>query len=1090
MKALLLGGRTLLFILFYFPITIWAQEYKFDHITTEHGLSQGTINCIYQDKKGFIWMGTADGLNRYDAYSFRVFKPDPKDSLSISSSYITCITGDKHGNIWIGTRNDGFNVYNPLTNKFKRYRSEPGKQNTISSNAIKTIFIDKKGLVYIGTQGSGLNILNPETNVVKTYTASASDGLSDNYVFQIIELDQNKVCIGSESGILDIFDSEKGTFEHIVYKKDLKKIRDNFGTTLLKDKNGKIWVGAQNNGLFLIDINTQAVKEYDISLLKSNIISSLYEKDGQIFIGTDGGGINILDPSTGKVTYLLNDPGNPFSLSNNAVYCIYEDNAGTLWVGTYQFAVNVYNPYKYKFKHYTKQIGVNNSLSNKSVIAIYADKTNRLWIGTDGGGLNLFVPENNSFKTIVNNPADPKSISGDVIKSILEDSEGNFWIGTYAHGLNLFDRKTNKSTRFIHNSNDPSSLANNNIWSIVEDSKKNLWIGIMGGGLDKFDPKTKTFQHFAPKDNDPNSLSGLTVKVIFEDKEGNLWVGTEVNGLNLFNPSSNNFTRFVYSPNDKNSIPNNDIRDIFQDSKGNLWIGTSNGLAQFNYKDKTFTNSEVNKSLQSKVIHGIQEDRNGNLWMSTNKGIVRYNPQTGSLKSFDVKDGLQGNDFNCTSVFKNNVTGELYFGGLNGYNVFIPEEIKDNPVKPNIIFSNLFISGQLVKPYDTINNRVILTKELSETDGITLSHRENIFEVEFAALNYVSPAKNQYEYMMEGIDTTWHRTNADKRIANYMNLAAGTYTLRVRGSNNDGIWSEQEAVLKIKVLAPWWKTWWFRLLVIAIIGWGIYSLIKFRMKEMQQKRLDLENAVETRTKELKQMIRMIKEKSESLFSSSDMLNSKASDLARGADNQIKAASQIETDLSQVTDHSRKNSENAELANKITGKTLLQLDNIREAAEQNIKEINAICDKIKVLEDIFKQTNLLSLNASIEAARAGELGRGFAVVAGEVKKLAERSKLASQEIVESAQKGSKVSEYSGQIILKFIPEVQKTGDIIKDISQASIEQRDSIENINNSLKHFLEIISQHTEVAKEISEVSSELDVLAKSLKDQVKKIEV
>ncbi|HEX2934534.1 MAG TPA: two-component regulator propeller domain-containing protein [Bacteroidales bacterium] len=1088
MRGLLLGYRSLLFVLFTFSIRIYAQEYKFDHITTENGLSQGTINCIFQDKKGFIWMGTSDGLNRYDAYSFRVFKPDPKDSLSISGNYITCLTEDKHGNLWIGTRNDGVNVYNPLTNKFKRYRT--GSGNTISSNAVKKIFIDNKGLVYIGTQGGGLNLLNPETNAVKTYMASGSDGLSDNYVFQIIGLDDNKVCIGSESGILDIFDSQKGTFDHIVYKKDIKKIRDNFGTSLLKDKNGKIWVGTQGNGLFLIDINTRTVKEYDISLLKSNIISSLYEKDGRIFIGTDGGGINILEPSSGKVTFLLNDPGNPFSLSTNAVYCMYEDNAGTLWVGTYQFAVNIYNPYKYKFKHYTKQIGVNNSLSNKSVISIYADKADRLWIGTDGGGLNLFVPENNSFKTIANNPSDPRSISGDVIKSMLEDHEGNLWIGTYAHGLNLMDRKTNKCTRFIHNDNDPSSLANNNVWSIIEDSKKNLWIGIMGGGLDKFDPKTKTFHHYTTKEDDPHSLSAVTVKVIFEDKSENLWVGTELNGLNLYNPSSDNFTRFRYNPNDNNSVPNNDIRDIFQDSKGNLWVGTSNGIAMLNYKEMTFTTPEITKSLPSKVINGIEEDKNGNLWMSTNKGMVRYNPQTQALKCFDVKDGLQGNDFNCTSVFKNEVTGEMYFGGINGYNVFIPEEIKDNPIKPNILFTNLVISGKLVKPYDTINNRVILNSELSETDEITLSYRENIFEIEFTALNYVSPAKNQYEYMIEGLDETWHKTDANKRIANFMNLDPGTYTLRVRGSNNDGVWGDKEATLKIKVLAPWWKTWWFRLLVIAILGWGIYSLIKFRMKEMQQKRLDLENAVEARTKELKQMIRMIKEKSESLFNSSDMLNSKAADLARGADDQIKAASQIEGELSQVTDHSRKNSENAELANNITGKTLLQLDNIKEAAEQNIKEINAICDKIKVLEDIFKQTNLLSLNASIEAARAGELGRGFAVVAGEVKKLAERSKLASQEIVESAQKGSKVSEYSGNIILKFIPEVQKTGDIIKNISQASIEQRDSIENINNSLKHFLEVISEHTQVAREISEVSSELDVLAKSLNDQVKKFEV
>jgi len=1054
-------------IIFLNPLVLLSQEYKFDHLTTDHGLSQGTVNCIYQDKKGFIWIGTNDGLNRYDAYSFKVFKNNPNDSLSISGNIIISIAEDSSSNLWIATRNDGLNYYDRQNGKFTRYQHNRQGKSSISTNNLKKVLVDKKGNVLIGTLDGGLNVFKPSKNEFTCFAHKEGDNssLGDNYVNSILEEGDGKFWIGSECGAIDLFDINKGTFKKYTFKEDYKKLGWDIGVSLLKDGSGNLWIGTSGNGLFKLNPSSNQITAFNTTDkekgLSGNIISSLTDYNGKILVGTDGGGINIYDEQRNAFHALTFDPGNPASLSNNAIYCMYCDKAGTLWVGTFQGGINIYNPSQYKFRHFTQQINSSTGLSNKSVLAIFQDKEKRIWIGTDGGGLNLFNSSQNTFDYYKTNSQNEGSISGNVVKSIFEDREGNLWIGTYANGLNLMDRKNNRFKHYFNKKDDPSSLGHNNVWVVYEDSRNELWIGLIGGGLDKMDRKTGTFTHFRYSEANQQSLSNNNVKTILEDNQGNLWIGTEVGGLNLFNRSSNTFTRYENNPKDPASIPSNDVRALLQDSKGTFWVGTSNGIAIFDSKAKKFSLPALNDSLPNKIINGILEDKAGNLWISTNKGITRYNLMNKNIRNFDIGDGLQGNDFNYTSLFKSPYSDEMFFGGTNGFNVFRPDEIKDNPSLPEIVFTNLFISGKEAGVGDTINNRVILKSDLSETDKLVLSYHENMFEIEFAALGYISPMKNQYEYKMDGMDKEWIKTTANKRIATFMNLSPGNYTLRVRASNSDGKWSDKEAILKIKIRAPWWKTWVFRIFVflglIAALAWAY----RIRMKTIEHQRNKLEQAVENRTHELKQMIAIIKEKSEKLFRTGNVLNQKAVLLSDGADYQTTAASQIEMALSEVTEHSRKNSNNAEMANSITNKTLSQLDDVRGAAKKNMDEINTICDKITVLEDIFRQTNLLSLNASIEAARAGDHGKGFAVVANEVRKLADRSKIASQEIVESAQNGASVSDVSNNTILGFIPEVQKTVTLIREISLASIEQRDAIEQINTKLKDFLNVIDQHT-----------------------------
>jgi ligand-binding sensor domain-containing protein/methyl-accepting chemotaxis protein len=1078
------------------PFLMLSQEYKFDHITTEHGLSQATINCIYQDKKGFIWVGTNDGLNRYDAYSFIVYKNNPNDSLSISGNSIISIAEDDLSNLWIATRNDGLNYYDREVDKFKRYQYIPGNNSTINSNQLKKVIVDSKGNVMIGTFGNGLTIYNPRSNEFSNFRHKDGDptSLSNDFVFSILEEGNGKYWVGSECGYVDLFDIQKGTCKKYQFKEDYKRFGWDIGVSLLKDISGNIWIGTNGNGLFILNPTTSQLTTLNISVTdiesSGRIITSLINYNGNILVGTDGFGIIIFNEHYRLINSLANDPGNQFSLSNNAIYTLYGDRSGSLWVGTYQGGINIYNASKYKFRHYTQQIGKSNSLSNKSVLAIFQDRNQHIWIGTDGGGLNLFDPITGEFKHFRTNQYDAGSISGDVIKSIFEDREGKLWIGTYANGLNLMDRVNNRFKRYFNKKEDPSSLGFTNVWAIYEDSKNNLWIGLMGGGLDLMDRQRGTFTHYKHSEDDKQSISSDNIKTIYEDSYGNLWIGTEGGGLNQLDLTKKIFIHFRYNPKDHASVPSDDIRAVTQAHDGSLWIGTSNGLAVFDFITQKFSIPKLNDSIPNKIINGILEDAIGNIWISTNKGISRYNTITKKVHNYDISDGLQGNDFNYTSLFRSPTTGEMFFGGTNGFNVFSPDNIKDNASSPEITFSNLKIAGNIVNVGDTINKRVILNKVLSELDQLILSHRENFFEIEFAALEYTSPAKIQYRYILEGTDNNWTKTAANKRIATYMNLTPGNYNLKIQATNSDGIWSDKEATLKIKILAPWWKTWLFRIVVSIALGLILLSIYRIRIRTIKIQKNKLEEAVESRTRELKQMITIIKDKSEQLFLTGNVLNEKAVMLSEGADSQIGAATQIEKALLEVTEHSRKNSDNAESANKITKMTLDQLDNVKSSAEKNMEEINTICKKITVLEDLFMQTNILSLNAAIEAARAGEYGKGFAVVANEVKKLADRSKTASQDIVTSAKNGSDASEISGKIILSFIPEVRKIIDLIREISHASIEQRDSIEQINDKLREFLNIINQHSEVAKEISEISKEIDVLGKSLKTHVTSVDL
>jgi ligand-binding sensor domain-containing protein len=1078
-------------LLFFAVSGIFASGYRFDHLGAENGLPDNTVNCCLQDEQGFMWFGTNDGLCRFDGYTFKVFRSNSADNNSLSDNVVMDISSDHQGNLYVGTRNGGLNILHLENNRITRYMHNPDNQQSLSQNTVRKVFIDSNGRIWIGTLGGGLNEFLPDKKIFIGYKHDPANrnSVSDDYVYSIIERMPGKLWIGTEGGGIDLFEYNIGRFTYYKFEDTYIPGHQIFGKTLFCDREGDIWIGTDGYGVYRFNTGTTHFDHFEFKPggdgLQSNIISSFYEdNEGNIWIGTDGGGINIYHPETGSFSFLKNDASDDFSVSSDAIYCIFRNKSETLFIGTFRSGLNVYNKYKYKFRYFTQNPSSENSLSHKSVLAIYEDRSNDIWIGTDGGGLNMFNPETEKFIHYINNPLDASTIPGNVIKSVFEDSRGNLWLGTYAKGLLLFDRQKKRFIQYRHEPAHPGSLGHMNVWVIFEDSHRNLWIGLMGGGLDLFDRDKQQFTHYRFDENNSKSISSDNIKTIYEDRSGNLWIGTEGGGLNLFHASDQTFERYFSKPGEKNSLSNNDVRAIYQDSEGTLWIGTAAGLNRYDYGHRNFVILTDKNGLPDNVINGILEDDSANLWISTNKGLAKYTPRGKKFRNYTPSDGLQADDFNYTSQLKSS-DGHMYFGGSNGFNIFLPSAIEDNPYPPDIVITRIKLFGKAVSPGDTVNGRIIINKSINATGQIVLSYRENVFSIEFAALHYSSPDRNEYSYMLDGFDASWIRAGASQRSATYMNLDAGDYIFRVRASNSDGLWTNNDRVLRIHVLPPWWKTVWF-IFGCVLAGVGLFvSVYLWRMSSVRRQHELLENTVKSRTADLEGVIDLIREQSKKIFETGEILRKRSGELAIGINSQEGSARQIGEAAEDMTQYTRRNSENASQTDTITATTVNEMEKIKLATAKNVTEIEAIFRKTRVLEEIINQTNILAINASIEAARSGEQGKGFAVVAKEVRQLAEKSRAASQEIMDSAGRGVAITREAGELLMNFIPEVEKATRLVKEISGATIDQNASILNINMSLKEFFKSAHQYSMISQEIAAISVQLDELAKYLKEKI-----
>lgn len=883
-----------------FPAALlYSQEttLHFEHLTSKEGLSHNAVSCIVQDNQGYIWIGTHSGLNKFDGYNFEVFLNDPKNDSSISGSRINSLLIDSRGNMWVGTIYKGLNLYSEKTNSFTRFIYDPDNPASISSNDIRRIFEDSKGRLWVCTHGGGLNRLISIEKGFKHYVHEPENpgSLMNNDVFSIVEDKRGTLWIGTNGGGIHQYIEEKDNFKY--YSFSLPNSSNlspaNFGVTLCPDHQDNIWIGTESEGLFCFNMKDETFSHFtygasDKHLGNKIITDVVLCNDSELWVGTDGGGINILNLSDHKFTYIKNNPYDASSLSNDQVQFIYRDPQDDIWIGNYNGGVNTYFSHKRKFEHFHKELNNKKSLSNNAVLCFEEDSDGNIWIGTDGGGLNLFDPEKRTFQHFIHNESNVNSISGNVVKWITEDKNGLLWIGTYEDGLNIYNRKTNTFKHYHNNSQDSHSISSNHIWYIMQDSRGDMYIGTLDG-LNRYDRKKDQFIRYYNNSNNSSSLSNNIIMYIYEDSFNNLWIGTDGGGLNLMDRDKGTFTRYMNDDEDSTTLSNNFIKVIYEDTQGSLWIGTmGGGLNKLNRKTGKFTAFTTRNNLPSNNIDGIIEDDSCNLWLSTSNGICRFNYKTKEVRTYSVDDGLQDVEFTYSSFLKAS-NGDFYFGGINGFNRFRPDQLSDNSHIPPVALTNLYLFN---KKIELGGPDGILKTSLSTTKEIKLQYDQNVIGIEFAALDYTSPKNNRYRYRLDNFDKAWTEVDANHRLATYTNLNPGEYTFIVIASNNDHVWNEKGTSIKIIILPPFWKTLWFRVIVVLLIMAVLFGIYFIRVAQIQRRNIILKKEVQKRTRELNDKNTLLTEQTAELNETNTLLEERQQKIEEQAEELSTANDQL------------------------------------------------------------------------------------------------------------------------------------------------------------------------------------------------------
>jgi signal transduction histidine kinase/ligand-binding sensor domain-containing protein/DNA-binding response OmpR family regulator len=829
-----------------------STHYNFSKLDTYTGLSNNQVNAILKDRDGFLWLGTMSGLNRYDGYSFRIFRNRPNDSSSLFDNHILALYELPNGKMWVVTRASS-GVYDARTEKF-----DPDYGNYLASlhlppGPIKTIIKGDEGRYCFLYDNLDLYLYSAPGKTTVPFKQHLKANASEK-IASLHETKDGQLWIIYQSGLLNRYEINPGKL--VFSTAALKKLgKGDNPYRLFIDDDSDVWLWAINQGVFLFHPQSDSIKQFNNeysnpSKLNTNLISQIVQdNNGLIWIATDHGGVNLVDKKNNfHVSYLLNDPKDARSLSQNSITAVYKDDNGIIWLGTYKQGVNYLNSNIVLFPYYHHQESNASSLSYDDVNKFVEDQSGNIWIGTNGGGLIYFDRKLNKFKQYLHDPNNSNSLSSNVIVSLCIDHEEKLWIGTYFGGLNSFDG--NKFIRYQHSDKDTSSIGSDNVWEIFEDNEHNLWIGTLDGGLDLFDRQSGSFQHYRYKQGVQGEVPLNFISAMLQDKKGDLWIGT-VFGIAVL---KNNRTTvdFYQSTNEKNRLSDNNVVCFLEDSKGRIWVGTREGLNLFNEQTKSFQIFTTSDGLPDNTILNILEDDRQTLWISTPGGLCNAIPEKKgngigfSIVNYDEMNNLQNNVFNDNAALKTRA-GELIFGGPSGFNIINPSAIQRTVQHPKIVFTNLQILNENVEPGKLINNRVVLQESLTRLNSIDLNYKENVFSIEFASLDFAHNSRDKYAYKLEGFNTDWLYTDGKLRRATFTNLDPGHYTLKVRVLKNNGAWSAEKA-LHINIAPPFWRTN-VAYIVYALLVAGLLYLVRritlerMRMRfEVQQQRREAERA--------------------------------------------------------------------------------------------------------------------------------------------------------------------------------------------------------------------------------------------------------
>lgn len=801
------------------------DDFRFSSFDAAQGLSHNQIKTFYKDSQGFLWIGTISGLNRYDGYNIRVFRNDPRSPVSISSDYIDAISEDPDGRLWIQT-NSGIDIYDPENETFRNDPEAAVQAWGLPDANLKSITRDASGNFWFIHRQQGLFYFNSglrKTSRISHKGGDTSSPASDS-VSQVVPVPDGGVWIIHTNGIIEMLDARSLA---VTYRSSAVADRYNFEVRDFRfivdnEQDPWVYVADSNDGIYHLDRKTEKL-EHLTSLstpvaLSSDIVRGIVQdNNNMIWVATDHGGITMIHKKKRSVRYLLNAPEDPQSLAQNSINCLYKDTDGIIWAGTFKSGVSYYHEKIIRFPLYKHSEGNPSSLPFDDINAFAEDEKGNLWIGTNGGGLIYFDRSTNKFRQYLHKASDPSSVSSNIIVSLCYDHNRVLWIGTYFGGMNSFDGKSFK--RYNHVPGDTTSLSDNSVWEIYEDSDYNLWIGTLTHGVDLFDEQRRKVANFS--NYRPNTLNANYITAFLETKDGEIWIGTGY-GITIYNRQDGTFNHVLSRQNDPSSLSNNAVLSLLEDSRGMIWIGTHGGLDLYLPERNTFRAFTIDDGLPHNSILTLVEDGNRNFWMSTPNGLSNMvvSFQGDSLiprfVNYDHFDGLQAKQFNENGVLKT-WKGELAFSGSNGFNLFHPNDIPSSQLRSPVVLTSLEILNRSVRTGESLSDRIVLDKAVSLTREISLKPGENVFSLEFAALSFYHPEKTIYKYKLEGFNREWITTTAAQRKVTYTNLDPGDYVFRVMASNNDGVWSEKGLELKIRVLPPFWKTWYAMGIYVALV---------------------------------------------------------------------------------------------------------------------------------------------------------------------------------------------------------------------------------------------------------------------------------
>lgn len=791
-----------------------AQQILFRNYTVADGLCANTVWAISQDNHGYMWFGTKDGLSRFDGYQFKSYRFDKNINKSIGNKWVRVIFNYTADSCWVGTEKGIYilDLSQETLHLFKKLGKQP----------IFDIIKDKSGNIWIAS-GNGVFRYTPKNGQLKHFTHEEgnSNSLSINFVRRLLLDNSGNIWMGTSWRGIDVFDPETKTFRHYRATGDQGSLSSNFITDIYKDKQGNIWIGTEKGGLNLWNKkqNTFTVfKHNSKNSISDNIVHDIYQPSpGKLYIGTEKG-LDILDMQLGKFTNYEYQSNDPHSLSDNAVYAIYQDRAGGVWIGTYFGGVNYFHPQHTNFELYYPT-GAVDALSGKAVSAMLQADSSHIWIGTEDAGLNYFDTETKTFKHYPFKPGQEK-LSYHNIHTLIKDRKGNIWIGTFTGGVNVYNPQTGAIRVHKFGNNNGASSYSNMIYDICQDKNGIIWIGTVGG-LFKYDPEKEKFSRL-----NKMGLDHSWIYDIYEDPQGILWLGTYNHGLYKKNTQTEKWKRYTINSS-TDSLSSEKIIVIKSAGRHRLWLGTDGGgLCLFNTKTgkTTFYNNKY--GLHADIVYGILKDKHGLLWLSTNNGIFEFDPVNKTSKHYTQWDHLQGRQFNYKSYLKSS-DGQFYFGGVNGLNVFYPDSIHQVDTPIPIVFTNFQLFNKEV-PLHT--EKSPLNKTITYTNSLTLSHKQSMFSIEYAALNYIAPHKTHYAYKMEGYDKDWNYVD-NQRKATYTNLPAGDYIFKVKATGNDGNWGTSPAKIAITILPPFYQT------TLAYILYGLIiigTIWFFRRLELEK----------------------------------------------------------------------------------------------------------------------------------------------------------------------------------------------------------------------------------------------------------------